>query len=109
MVQRARIPMPDTPDKPAPDSPAPDKPAPDSPAPDKPGTSDSAAPDTPAELTPFTGLTLTDTFQMYEWDRDLVAASLFRDNAERRARQRAQDITLIVGNPPYSAGQRHRE
>jgi len=60
----------------------------------------------PADLTPFTGLTLTDTFQLFEQDRDLVAASLFLDNAERRARQRAQDITLIVGNPPYSAGQR---
>jgi len=56
--------------------------------------------------TPFPGLTLTDTFQMYEQARDLVAKSLFRDNAERRTRQAAADITVIIGNPPYSAGQK---
>lgn len=52
---------------------------------------------------PFQGICLTDTFQMYEKD-DLVD-ELLVDNSERRKRQKALDIRVIVGNPPYSAGQ----
>lgn len=52
---------------------------------------------------PFEGILLTDTFQMYEKD-DLVDALLV-DNSKRRKRQKALDIRVIVGNPPYSAGQ----
>jgi len=52
---------------------------------------------------PFEGICLTDTFQMYEKD-DLVDA-LLEDNSARRKRQKALDIRVIVGNPPYSAGQ----
>ncbi len=55
------------------------------------------------EYTPFEGICLTDTFQMYEKD-DLVDALLV-DNSKRRKRQKALDIRVIVGNPPYSAGQ----
>lgn len=53
---------------------------------------------------PFNGILLTDTFQMYEQDRDMVA-NLLPDNSERRTRQKALDIRVILGNPPYSAGQ----
>lgn len=53
---------------------------------------------------PFEGICLTDTFQLYEQDRDLVA-DLMPDNSHRRTRQRKLDIRVIVGNPPYSAGQ----
>ncbi|WCR11022.1 DEAD/DEAH box helicase [Paracoccus stylophorae] len=53
---------------------------------------------------PFTGILLTDTFQMYEQERDMVA-NLLPDNSERRAKQKALDIRVIIGNPPYSAGQ----
>ena len=53
---------------------------------------------------PFTGILLTDTFQMYEQERDIVA-NLLPDNSERRAKQKALDIRVIIGNPPYSAGQ----
>jgi predicted helicase len=49
---------------------------------------------------PFEGICLTDTFQMYEKD-DLVIALLV-DNSARRKRQKALDIRVIVGNPPYS-------
>ena len=56
------------------------------------------------EYTPFEGICLTDTFQMYEKD-DLVDA-LLEDNSARRKRQKALDIRVIVGNPPYSAGQK---
>ncbi|HBC9088365.1 TPA: DEAD/DEAH box helicase [Citrobacter koseri] len=56
------------------------------------------------EYTPFEGICLTDTFEMYEKD-DLVSEVLV-DNSERRKRQKALDIRVIIGNPPYSAGQR---
>jgi len=52
---------------------------------------------------PFEGICLTDTFQMYEKE-DLVDALLV-DNSARRRRQKKLEIKVIVGNPPYSAGQ----
>lgn len=55
------------------------------------------------EYTPFEGICLTDTFQMYE-QGDLVNA-LLEDNSARRKRQKNLDIRVIVGNPPYSVGQ----
>ena len=56
------------------------------------------------EYAPFNGICLTDTFEMYE-SEDMVAA-LMADNSERRTRQKALDIRVILGNPPYSAGQK---
>ena len=53
--------------------------------------------------TPFEGICLTDTFEMYEKE-DLVS-ELLEDNSERRKRQKALDIRVIMGNPPYSVGQ----
>ncbi len=53
---------------------------------------------------PFEGICLTDTFQMYEKE-DLVDALLV-DNSKRRKRQKKLDIRVIIGNPPYSEGQR---
>ncbi|SFB14812.1 Predicted helicase [Poseidonocella pacifica] len=55
------------------------------------------------EYLPFEGICLTDTFQMYEGDDEL--ALYMPDNSERRTRQKELDIRVIVGNPPYSAGQ----
>lgn len=55
------------------------------------------------EYTPFEGICLTDTFQMYEKE-DLVDQVLV-DNSARRKRQKSLPIQVIVGNPPYSAGQ----
>ena len=52
---------------------------------------------------PFNGICLTDTFQLYEKD-DLIS-SLLIDNSDRRKRQKELDIRVIMGNPPYSAGQ----
>lgn len=57
-----------------------------------------------SDYTPFEGICLTDTFEMYEKD-DLVSDVLV-DNSERRKRQKALDIRVIIGNPPYSAGQK---
>ena len=52
---------------------------------------------------PFKGICLTDTFQLYEKE-DLVDAIL-EENSARRKRQKKLDIQVIIGNPPYSAGQ----
>lgn len=49
---------------------------------------------------PFEGICLTDTFKMYE-SEDMVAA-LMEDNSARRNRQKALDIRVIIGNPPYN-------
>lgn len=53
---------------------------------------------------PFEGICLTDTFQLYEQDKDLLA-TLMPDNSNRRTRQKALPVRVIVGNPPYSVGQ----
>jgi predicted helicase len=52
---------------------------------------------------PFEGICLTDTFQLYEKE-DLVSQMLV-DNSARRTRQKALDLRVIIGNPPYSVGQ----
>lgn len=56
------------------------------------------------DYVPFEGICLTDTFQLYEQERDLIA-DLMADNSNRRSRQKELDIRVIVGNPPYSVGQ----
>ena len=56
------------------------------------------------DYTSFEGICLTDTFQMYE-SEDLISHYL-PDNSERRKRQKATNIQVIVGNPPYSVGQK---
>lgn len=56
------------------------------------------------EYEPFPGICLTDTFQLYEQDRDLLSG-MMADNSNRRTRQKELNIRVIVGNPPYSVGQ----
>jgi predicted helicase len=55
------------------------------------------------DYTPFKGILLTDTFQLYEKD-DLISNYMI-DNTERRNRLKGLDIRVIMGNPPYSSGQ----
>ena len=52
----------------------------------------------------FEHLCLTDTFQMNEADNKL--AEVFPLNSARVEQQKKLDIEVIVGNPPWSAGQR---
>ncbi len=59
---------------------------------------------TGGDYRPFNGICLTDTFEMQEGD-DLLA-QIMPDNSGRRTRQKETDIRVIVGNPPWSAGQR---
>ena len=56
------------------------------------------------DYVPFPGICLTDTFQMYEKE-DLVSG-MIAANLSRRARQKKLPIKVIIGNPPYSTGQR---
>lgn len=57
------------------------------------------------QYTPFKGICLTDTFQLYEHE-DMIQ-KLLADNSARRKRQKElKDIKVIIGNPPYSAGQK---
>ena len=60
----------------------------------------------PGEYVPFEGAVLTDTFQMYE-EGDPIDLDTFVDNTERILRQMKTPINVIVGNPPYSAGQKN--
>lgn len=57
------------------------------------------------DYVPFGGICLTDTFALYEKD-DLVSAVL-ADNSSRRRKQKKLEIRVIVGNPPYSSGQKN--
>ena len=68
---------------------------------------DVMGPETP--YTSFNGMVLTDTFQLHEQEHDLEAKAseeLESNNSERRTRQKKLDIQVIMGNPPYSAGQK---
>ena len=54
---------------------------------------------------PFNGIVLTDTFNLNEWHPNFRRAWL-PDNNARAERQQKLPIQVIVGNPPWSAGQR---
>lgn len=55
----------------------------------------------------FSGIVLTDTFQMYEDDDvdEIPGFEVFQENNSRVQSQKQQKITVVIGNPPYSAGQ----
>ena len=51
---------------------------------------------------PFEGIVLADTFEMLEPEQ----GELFtRENTERVQRQKAADMFVVIGNPPYNMGQ----
>lgn len=56
---------------------------------------------------PFTGIVLTDTFAMYEAKQDDIIDKLLQQNHARRDRQKHASINVIIGNPPYSKGQKN--
>ena len=56
---------------------------------------------------PFNGIVLTDTFNLNKAeDPTLFPREWLPDNNERAERQQQLPIQVIVGNPPWSAGQR---
>ena len=56
------------------------------------------------EYEPFPGIVLTDTFQINERDGDMLD-QIFPINSKRVLRQKDTPIRVVLGNPPYSAGQ----
>lgn len=57
------------------------------------------------EYTPFEGICLTDTFQLGEDDAILVN-EVFPKNSQRVNNQKKAPMMVILGNPPYSVGQK---
>lgn len=55
---------------------------------------------------PFDGICLTDTFQMGETNELDAFSMIFPQNSDRLLKQRKIPIRVIIGNPPYSAGQK---
>ena len=52
------------------------------------------------------GICLTDTFQLGEADgSESLYSDMFPKNSSRVEAQKKSKIQVIVGNPPYSAGQ----
>jgi predicted helicase len=60
-----------------------------------------------AEYESFEGIALTDTFQLGETDdRNKIFSEMFPQNSERVERQKKAPLRVIIGNPPYSVGQK---
>ena len=55
---------------------------------------------------PFEGVCLTDTFQLGEGEGMLDLNDGFVDNTRRVRAQRKAPLRIIIGNPPYSVGQK---
>ena len=55
---------------------------------------------------PFNGICFTDTFQAYEQNEVETFSFALEENSARVKKQRNTQIEVIVGNPPYSVGQR---
>ena len=51
---------------------------------------------------PFEGICLVDTFELAE---DSQLSLFVQENTQRVEHQKDQDITVIIGNPPYNVGQ----
>ena len=59
-----------------------------------------------SEYLPYDGICLTDTFQLGENSEDDIFKHFFRQNSEAVEAQRRTPIRVIIGNPPYSVGQK---
>lgn len=59
------------------------------------------------KYTPFEGIVLTDTFQLGETDdSEKLFSSMFPQNSKRVQLQQKAPLRVIIGNPPYSIGQK---
>ena len=54
------------------------------------------------QYAPFEGICLVDTFELAE---DSQLSLFVQENTQRVENQKDQDITVIIGNPPYNVGQ----
>ena len=57
------------------------------------------------EYVPFSNIALADTFQIHE-DGDIPDLHIFQENNATIERQKNAPINVVIGNPPYSAGQK---
>ena len=56
---------------------------------------------------PFEGIVLTDTFQLGETDEsEVLFSETFPQNSARATKQKKTPVRVIIGNPPYSIGQK---
>ena len=55
---------------------------------------------------PYSGICLTDTFQLAEKKHNELFTEFFQDNSKRVKKLMATHVRVIVGNPPYSVGQK---
>lgn len=60
----------------------------------------------PEEYQMYDGICLTDTFQLNEHGDNDIFSQLFPENSERLAKQKKAPVRVIIGNPPYSIGQK---
>lgn len=64
-------------------------------------------PETNTTYFPFDGICLTDTFQLGETpDGEKLFSEMFPQNSKRVQRQQKTPLRIILGNPPYSIGQK---
>lgn len=55
----------------------------------------------------YDGICLTDTFQLNEHGDNDIFSQLFPENSERLKKQKDAPVRVIIGNPPYSVGQKN--
>lgn len=60
----------------------------------------------PEEYQMYDGICLTDTFQLNEHGDNDIFSQLFPENSERVLKQKKAPVRVIIGNPPYSVGQK---
>ena len=62
-----------------------------------------------ANYTSFDGIVLTDTFQLSETrEGEIQYEEMLKKNSDRVERQKKAPIKIIIGNPPYSVGQKSK-
>ena len=61
-----------------------------------------------ANYTSFDGIVLTDTFQLSETKEGMIQyEELLKKNSDRVEKQKKAPLRIILGNPPYSVGQKN--
>ncbi len=58
------------------------------------------------EYLPYNGICLTDTFQLGEQSDGDIFKDFFKENSEAVEEQKRTPVRVIIGNPPYSIGQK---
>ncbi|MBF1461720.1 MAG: DEAD/DEAH box helicase [Prevotella pallens] len=60
----------------------------------------------PDKYLPYNGICLTDTFELNESGDNDIFSQLFPENSTRVIAQKKAPIRVVIGNPPYSVGQK---